>query len=339
MKFTHLWCTQRTPLQLAITNRTHGIRWGRGRWVSLLLGLGSLLYLGHEVFLDRWGEFAGMTWPRGTRWVGPFLGVLMLWPLNWGLEALKWRFLLRRHWSAPWGQAWRYTLAGTALALWTPGRLGQGMSWLWFMPAAARPYGVAAGLAGAIVQNLITALVAGAGLAIFLDWEGAAGFHHAATPVYLPAMGLLLLAAAWAFHQHRLRLRLWWRKIRGATYLPRYPAADWLVLLLLGALRYSTYTLQFVLLCRGLGVDLPWLDMALRVGMLFALQGMAPTLAALEWSVRGSLTMLVFEGADVPMPFILMASMSLWAINLALPALWGGALWLRQGLRPHTTAL
>jgi hypothetical protein len=307
---------------------------------SLGLGVLSLAFLVWQLGWERremWHRWQGLEQaPR----LELLAAAVLLWPFNWGLEAFKWRYLMRRAWPIDFLRAFRYTLAGTALALWTPGRVGQGAGWLWFIPASLRWEGVRAGMLGAFAQNAVTFLVGLLGLAYYLEaiealsppTSSQAPSFDAGEAIFWGAMFVLLAGSAGVWLRHRGSSRKLWRGglRRLRRLVPQAPLRDGSMAFLLAGTRFLVYSSQYAFVAMGLGFDMGWPELVARIALMFSIQALLPTLALFDLGLRASLTILVFSSVDeTQLPLILLAGGFIWLLNLVIPALAGVWVWLR----------
>ena len=68
--------------------------------------------------------------------------VLVLMLLNWGLEATKWKFLLRKIEIITFTKAMKSIFAGACVSIFTPNRLGEFGGRIFYLKPSNRVYGV-----------------------------------------------------------------------------------------------------------------------------------------------------------------------------------------------------
>lgn len=293
------------------------------------------------LWLRLQGQPGLMAWWRGgTVALDPLVGilVLLLMPLNWGLEAWKWQLLMRPVEHITYGRALEATLAGTSIGLITPNRVGEFAGRVLFLRPEDRVQGAFTTVLGSIAQFVVTLL--GGSLALFLcplpGTIAVAGFW------WWPVIGwvALLLAGAsvWAYFAPRWLARI----VRAVPFMDRWKdhlaalssvTRPLLVqVLLLSCWRYAVFTLQFVWLVVALA-HLPWVQALSLVPVVFLVTTLVPTTALSELGVRGSVALALLPGDEWA---VLASTAILWAINLVLPAITGSVILLVARIRSNT---
>lgn len=307
-------------------------------WLAIFLKVAILLFLAGSLVYYLYYDQALQEWSVILRdyvqsesvywgWI-----VLMLMPFNWSIEALKWHRLVRAVVPLSFGQSIRAVLAGVSFTLFTPNRMGEYAGRILLLKSRYRLRGVVVTLVNSFAQMLTTV---GIGLLSLLFWAGRWQGVGVMADILLVVVGMLgLILGLIAYY----RLSFWWtwvgkwrpqwttkRWYRIIAVLQRYPSQEMTLVLLLSLCRYGVYTLQYALLIYWLtGISLP--TALLIVPLLFLFQMGFPVPAALEIGVRGSLAanLLVPLGASASAAVV--ASTTLWAVNLLLPALLGGVI-------------
>lgn len=312
---------------MAPTNRHY---WIGGAKVILVLLLAYTLYQqiwGH----DYWASFLSLCTPE--RWLENgvlLLLVFILMPINWLTEARKWWLLLQRLAPSPYRLAVSAVFAGISLSLFTPHRIGEYGGRVLSYPSNMHP------------KVLLASLVANYGQLLCLLTAGSFGIFYLGRSflpenrilfygvVLLGSVSLLLLW--WGFlavhHLMPLLERFKWPK--WLTWLPKtlVTAGQFDQVLLLrsaawAGLRFLIYSVQFVFLLIFFGLDIPWHILLSGVFVIYLLQSGLPLPPALGMLTRGELGILVWHDFEANPLAILAASLALFIINLAIPALLG----------------
>lgn len=265
----------------------------------------------HRVWeLDDWGQ--------GNGWA--LLALVLLAPVNWGLEWAKWGVVSRpwRGWTA-WRRGWwdraRECLIGGAAGFVTPNRVGDIAGRLMWVPAAEREEAARGYLAGAVAQGWVTLAVGSFCLAA-LPYPWAAGAGGAGS---LLALGLLAAYLRWNPPLGRW-LPVWERLVgprqAGSTAIS---ARQRQLALVLSALRYATFTAQFLLAFAAVG--LTWeAERAMAVPLIWLGNMVAPGAVLGELGVREAWTWAILQPEGAAVGPTLLAPFLVWLVNLALPA-------------------
>jgi len=246
--------------------------------------------------------------------------------MNWGIETLKWQFLLKRFAKISFPKAFAAILSGNAISLWTPNRVGEYMGRMIFLEPEVRVKSIFATLAGGISQLAITLIM------------GALGFVYYEKLTNLPSLiqivtdvcGLLFIALVLFFYFNIGVIRSWlpaknWAKsLRKYLLLyKQYKRKELETVLLYSLGRYLVFTIQFYILLVFFGVNIPFVEALMLIFVMYMVQTVSPTTGFTELIVRGSATVFLFHGVTSNMAAVLSASYGIWIINLLIPALSG----------------
>ena len=86
--------------------------------------------------------------------------VVLLMPLNWSLEALKWKLLLKHSAHVTIGEAMRSVLGGLSIGFATPARVGEFAGRVMFLHKGERVDGIYLSAIGGLAQSIVTFLTA-----------------------------------------------------------------------------------------------------------------------------------------------------------------------------------
>lgn len=277
-------------------------------------------------FGRQWADFK-VHWQQGNKLL--LLAVALLAPLNWMLEATKWKMLLQKIEPVPFRKAFASTLSGIAFSLVTPNKIGDFAGRILYLDDKNKLRAAIATLISNLSQTLITYAFGIAGL-IYFNIVYPSGWSVIALIAALLSAALLLLLylridliAGWA------ERRPWLRKvIVSIRILKRYSRKDLLRLLAVSFVRFCVYNLQFLLLANVLGAGVPWAAGFLLSGLMFWLITVIPSIFLADLGVRGYVAGLLFTDTTVAANgmAILAGSYLIWLLNLVLPAIIGSLL-------------
>lgn len=276
----------------------------------------------------QWNDFK-YHWREGNQFL--LLLVLILAPLNWLLEAVKWQMLLRKIQPVKLNKAFASTLTGIAFSVVTPNKIGDFAGRILYLDDKNKLRAAIATLISNLSQTLITYLFGIAGL-IYFNIAHPGSWQLVALIAALISSGLLIfiylridLIAGWAEN------RKWLRKvIISIRILKRYSRADLLRLLGISFIRFCVYNLQFLLLANVLGAGVPWVTGFLVSGLMFWMITVIPSIFLADLGVRGFVAGLLFTETAIASNSmaILAGSYMIWLLNLIVPAIIGSLLLL-----------
>lgn len=262
--------------------------------------------------------------------LGWLLLTLLLMPLNWALEAVKWRMLLRpfHHW--PLTRLLRALLAGISISLLTPNRIGEYGGRALLAPPGQTGAVVLSSLLGSLCQWAAFLLLGWPALVLTAGRTGLLTLEPAATALLCLA-GPLLIGGLFTLLPRLKPDRLRWPFRRGRTTVNQLLTALAAVKVGLiwratasAGLRFCVYCMQLYCLLLAFGLSIPLLWGLLGVAAIFLLQAGLPLPPGVALLTRTELALLLWGGgAAAQSAAILAATTALFAINLLLPALAG----------------
>ncbi|GAB3284099.1 hypothetical protein GCM10027347_60940 [Larkinella harenae] len=272
-----------------------------------------------------WGYWQSASWFS----IPAFL-LILLTPVNWLLEALKWQILVRRVEPISLKQATQGVLAGLAMGFALPAQLGDTAGRLLSLRSDQRWQGIGAALVSGGMQ-FFAAVLFGT-VALYVQLQG--GKSPQPTVQWLLFWALLLtllLGGVAAWQRHRLAhtdirwIRRWEKYWVVAAY---YTTAELLYAFGAACVRYLTFSLQFYLALLIFGIQLPFRETATGIGLVYLGKTIIPAFNLLsDLGVREATSLWVFGQWQVPAPQILSATLTLWLFNIMAPVL-AGLFWV-----------
>ncbi len=273
---------------------------------------------------------------------GYLVYILLLFPINLGLEAAKWWKLTRSFGQLSFGKALSSVLIGNFYTLFTPNRIGDGAGRLHFLPPGNKSRATWAFINGSMAQFLCTIVVGSLALAIIQQWVQDTDSNWwiyaqwVRWPVWLASIVLLLLyiEPGWVALAIDASKEDGWfgKRVRTLQHYSRRQNAGTLVL---SALRYITFACQLYFALKLYGISGDTFEIFLRIGILYLATTLIPTVALAEFGVRESLAILLFPAAGISEEGAFAATLVVWLVNLLLPAIFGGVLFSQ--LKPSKT--
>lgn len=297
-------------------------------WCKIVVFAGLVAYIVHVLRQQRfdWAvvqqQLRTVEYPE--RWAA---SLLLLTPINWGFEALKWQILLRRVETTDFWSAYRGVLTGVTLGFALPAQLGD---------TAGRVLSLRTNRTGAVGASLVSG---GMQFYVALVFGAVAWAHHlTVVPGRDNTAGrwLLMLLAGLSglgvlFGLVRRQLLGWLENRPGmrrfADYwivAGQYTDLEISLALCAAAVRYLVFSVQFYLAMRLVGVHLPPDVSASGIGLVFLAKTITPAFNLLsDLGVREAASLWVFAPFAVPAPVLLTATLTLWLANVLTPVLVG----------------
>jgi uncharacterized membrane protein YbhN (UPF0104 family) len=274
---------------------------------------------------------------QNPEFIGLVAIVILLMPVNWGIESYKWRQLIAYLEKISPAAAFKSVLTGITMSLFTPNRVGEFFGRAFTLKKADPLKGALLTITGSISQLLVTLLAGFVAVSFYIpEYVGFKEEWH----TWLYAGLVLIMAISASFmvlgfikapfitRQLERLIRPSWNKVKyyldAIDHLQRKTLVN---VLLLSALRYIIFSFQFYLLLRAFGLSIPYPSALLLIAMTYFVMAAIPTVALADLGIRGSVSIYFigsfFLGSQQVAAEILAASTLIWLINLALPALLG----------------
>ena len=253
--------------------------------------------------------------------------LIFLLPVNWMLEAGKWKLLLRKIEPIGWLLAIRSVMTGVTVSFLTPNRVGEFAGRVMHLRSGYRIKAAIASVIGSMNQLLITVIAGGVGLMLSLN-----NYLNDNDPLRMVLMFLIAIAiVSLLFSYFRIRVLsslsqnfYFLRKLSLYTRIFEiYSFAELRKITVMSALRYVVFTFQFWLALGIFGVELHVGETFRLVSMIYLVIAVVPTIALSELTVRGSVALYFLTPVAGNSAGILAGSTLIWLVNLAIPALVG----------------
>ena len=256
---------------------------------------------------------------------------------NWGIEARKWQVVMRVTQRISFLTSFKAIFSGTTLAFFTPNRMGEYIGRMLYIDQSKRIQSVSLTIVSSIAQLMIT-LVAGITGLLFIKYfiiKNAPG--SASVILWLNIVLYLSVVAATILTVFYFRLSWLVRWIEKIPRIEKYcvhlkvlddfNATILLRLLSLSMTRYLVFIAQYYLLFQVFGVAINGWQTFWAISVLFLILAMAPTIALItELGIRVKVSMELVQLFSTNTTGILAASLTVWIINLVIPALIGSLL-------------
>lgn len=256
--------------------------------------------------------------------------VILLVPVNWGLEALKWQQLVKHFAHFSFWKAYKAILAGVTVGVFTPNRVGEYGGRILLVEPEHNWKAFVATLVGSFSQFMVLVCFGLLGLIYFAS-------HFLALEPYVLHILLFLglcciVLMLFCFFNIRLLIpvvsRLPFIKflkkyLKHLKVLTHYSFKQLMLTLWIATLRYLVYTLQYYFMLLFFDITVPIGAGLSGIATIYLLQTSIPLPPLVGLLARGEVALYVwgfFSTADLS---ILSATFTLFIINLTFPALLG----------------
>ncbi len=255
--------------------------------------------------------------------------VLLLSLLNWTTESFKFKFLIKSFQYLKLTMALKAVLAGITVSIFTPRRVGEFGGRIFVLDTKNRVSGIFATLLGNLSQLLVTLLVGIIFLPLYLSHNkdimlgGNNLSYFIVSLVVVIAMLLIVYFNVSKAGKLFIKVRFLNKYVDFIEFIKQYRIIDLIEYLALSLTRYVVFTFQFFILLKLFGIEISYIEAIIGVSQMYLIMAILPTFALAELGVRGSVAVWIFSSISNSASGIIAASVSLWIINLALPALFG----------------
>lgn len=247
--------------------------------------------------------------------------------LNWGIEAYKWQILIAPLEKISFGKALRSVFAGVTVSIFMPNRIGEFAGRIFFLEKADKVEATLKNFIGSFLQLGVTVIMGIISIACAVKIsEGYFRVEDIFDPVYLIIVSVLLFIFMFVLvflnkirNRFNMQVQSYFKVIFNTGFKEIMPV------LVLSVSRYFVFLFQFYLVLMAFGINLDLFIAAILIALTFLISSIIPTFAFTEVLTRGAVASSVFQLVGQDPPVIIAASLVVWVINLAIPALIGSA--------------
>lgn len=254
--------------------------------------------------------------------------ILLLMPLNWGLEALKWKILAGSIQRLSFAKAYIGVLTGLSLAFITPHGLGDYIGRIMQHDRKGRTRLVGAVMLGRLCQMIPTFSFGFIGVYYFV--------RSIELVIFMLITGLLFGAVLYLLYLTLLKHGKRAGHIRKTIYfyfgiISTYSVQQVITVLLLSFARYVIFALQFMVV---LNLFLPELAKSIQfagITWIFLVKSILPAFNFLsDLGVREFSAVYFFDQYEINLIPVVSASLTIWIINILVPSIVGAPFTLKM---------
>lgn len=240
--------------------------------------------------------------------------------LNWSLETLKWKQLLRNLESLNFFTAFKSTCAGAAVSNILPFRIGEYLGRIVYVKPENHVPAIFNSVLGSSAQFLVSLTIGIPALFLMLDPE----YHYLSW--YATATVILIVisfAALFIYFKQKKGIGkyAWLNKL--ADDIKQFTFQQILLITGISILRYLVFATfySFLFIWFGVAPDLPFAFAG--VATVYLIQSFAPSVILTDAGLRTALPLLVFRASPASEAGILAAALINYGFNILLPSLTG----------------
>ncbi len=263
------------------------------------------------------------------------VAVILLMVVNWSIEAVKWKISVKPIQQVSFLKAFRAVLSGVSFSVSTPNRVGEYLGRVLYMDEGNRLKTISITIVGSISQLIITLLMGCIGLILL---RTAVESNQLLSPIWMKVIlyGTIAVLSGLILFYFRLSWIIKWvDKLPGSNrfaYLVRaledFDAGLLFKLVLLSALRFVVFIVQYYLLFHLFAVEISWWNCLWSVSLTFFVLAVIPSFAIADIGLRGEVGIRLIGIFATNQLGILFTTITIWFVNLIVPAIIGSLLLL-----------
>ncbi len=249
--------------------------------------------------------------------------LVILIPLNWALESLKWQTLVNKIFKISFWQAFRGTLTGLAVGVAVPAQVGDTLGRLGALPSQNRMRALGAALVSNGIQFYVSIVGGTLGWLAISDRIGLPNSQQDSILTLLICLCLMGVLIG-IFRKNLISFNT--RKpflIRIKTYLSvigAYKSQHLLYATFLGGLRYLVFLGQFLLALSLFHFPVDTASLASCVSLIFLVKTILPAINIIgDLGIREFTALYVFQSFYLPVEEVLAATFLIWVVNVLGP--------------------
>ena len=258
-----------------------------------------------------------------------FVFVLLV-PLNWFLESMKWRVIMSTQYLFSFRKSFLVILSGLSLAVMTPNRIGEYGGRLLHIPPKYNWLSVVATFIGSVAQNIVTLIFGLFGIYYLMaEFPEIMPFDLRPILVFIVVFSVCLVVIVFNTELFRRLFKLNWfikvlNKVKKPLVLLRNLDRRYFVnVMLISLLRFSVYSIQYIIMLKFFNQDIDILGSFYAIWTIFLIQSGLPLPPFLSVLARGELALIVWGIFEINELTILSITFTIWLINLVLPSMIG----------------
>jgi len=247
-------------------------------------------------------------------------------PLNWLIEAHKWKILTLRYKNISLFESLRSVMIGLSVGIWTPNRLGEIPGRTLIFEKKDRVNAISSATIGSFSQFLVTLIAGIVGLLLF-NYFVSTKFQiniRLLVAFSIAIIGIILFLIYFKqIADFAIRKSIFPKLFKKLILVEQFDKATLLKVFFYSSLRYVVFSLQFYLLLRFVGIEISMINSFIATASSYLLLNLSPNILIADIGIRGSVTIFFISFFSQKIDAILLSSILIWLINIVIPSLYG----------------
>jgi hypothetical protein len=301
--------------------------------IKLLVGIGSLIIVYIRLKNDFTPDKLSLLYASAfsTKGIFCFTLCIALIPLNWGIEAYKWKLITTPVEKVSYQTATKSVYSGVCLGNLAPGRATEFLAKIIFFKPENRSKITVLHFVGGMFQLSVTILFGLTAMLYQLNRFAGQNSWMAYLAGVLSILVLITLFLCVYNLDYILNLisKLISKKNKLENFI--YPFTGTLLtkLFVFSILRYAVFFSQMLLLISIFYVPIG-VSLALDILLYFLITTLMPMISVIEAPIRAAIALVVFKDTGLSDAGLALASVLIWLVNIIVPSIFGYLVLLKQ---------
>lgn len=297
--------------------------------IKLVFGLALLFFVAWKISVSLSdNEFEALKVSENA--LSLIVVVILLMPVNWLIETIKWRLLIKGVCQQKFMKTLASVLAGVSTSLLTPNRIGNFIGRTVYLDKEVKTRAIIRTIHSNLAQFIASIVFGFVGLSL-LDFEGAiidiSTVRYSA--IFVLLVGLFVYFYPKIIDFNPLNKMYSEQMKKSLVGIQELSFALKSGVLLLSLLRYLVFLFQFYLLLKCFNAQ-PSIDVIIpAIAVVYLITTIIPSFLFGKLFVREASALFVLTEFGISSPIILSTVFILWMINLAVPSLIGAAILIK----------
>lgn len=245
--------------------------------------------------------------------------VLLLMPINWYLEVLKWITLTKNIEKQEILSASKGVLSGITSSLFTPNRIGEFIGKISYLKKENQLTGTSLSFLGSYFQLLVT--ITFGFISILFSWKN--NLLPIPDLIIVLVIIITILAYSIIFSSNKIIRFVSKKHADIGNTISTLKKVQKTKAVFYSIARFFVFTTQFYLLLILFGLKISALEAALTISSIYFITSIIPSITFAELGIREITSIELLQHIDNNIIAIIYASFTLWCINLLIPSIIG----------------
>ena len=255
--------------------------------------------------------------------------------VNWGIEALKFRFIIAKKEPITKKEAILAVYTGNATGFFTPDRLGNFIGRFIYLKNKNKKTVTAATMLGNLSQLISTLIFALISFILYQAIETEINLPYVNSTLILSVVFVLLILITLAFYNpssliSKVKKIKWLAKHEDTfIFLTEFSVKESSLILLYSIARYLLFISQFYLLLNAVGFEINIIESLIFTGLIYLFTTFIPSPMMGNLGTRELFALMLLSNYDNA-ELALVVSLLIWIINIVFPSILGSILLVKM---------